>query len=132
MRCIWSVVAVVAAACCLMVAGTAAASSGAAAPFKAAYSQNGMGFVCSGAHVVQKDGRIKDSETCTLTARRHRRPSGRHVSVHLYGRERHLHRLRGTWAAFGFGTADLVLLSDFNGVCAKTWSETFSPNADGS
>ena len=50
-------------------AGAASAGNGAATPFKATYIDNSFKSLatCSGAHVIQGNGLVKDSETCILS-----------------------------------------------------------------
>ena len=95
----------------------AASADGAATPFKASYNDPALGTLdtCSGAHVVQPKGTIKDSETCTLSGDTSLVVAGTVVGNPTYV-------LGGTLSEWA---------SDFDGQLAKTVTLRFVANANG-
>ena len=94
-----------------------ASADGAATPFKASYNDPALGTLdtCSGARVVQSNGTVKDSETCTLSGDTSKVVAGTVVGNPDY-------TLGGVYSYWS---------SDFNGQAAKSVTLRFVANGDG-
>ena len=99
--------------------GAASASNGAATPFKATYIDNSFGSLatCSGAHVIQGNGVVKDSETCILSGNTSTVTAGTTVGNPIY--------------SFAGIPGEVEWASDFNGAIATHVTLTFVANRDG-
>ena len=105
-------------AVCVLSVGLASASNGSGTPFKATYTDAAFGSLatCSGARVVQKDGTVKDSETCILSG-----DTSRVVPGTVVGNPNYCLVGRCNW----------VWGSDFDGRVAKSVTLEFVANGDG-
>ena len=105
-------------AVCALSVGLASASNGSGTPFKATYTDTALGTLatCSGSRVVQKDGTVKDSETCLLSGDTSRVVAGTVVGNPSY--------------CLG-GVCGWIWSSDYDGKTAKTITLQFVDNGDG-
>lgn len=92
------------------------AGNGAATPFKAEYDSSILGHTdCSGARVIQGNGKVKDSQTCTLSGNTLASP-GTYV---------------GSPSVCIGGFCGVYWQSDFDGQIATSVTFTIVDNGDG-
>lgn len=99
--------------------------------FKVTY-HDGFGYenTCSGVNQVKKDGSAYDSETCIVSGDTSRFVAGTYESSTTTASGCGVI----TPGAPGYGPGGIIFLSDYPGLagkCGTSWTETFTPNADG-